>query len=109
MIIFEIHFLDIHPGYTELKVSVVNDKQCRVSSIEIEGETKDYDKVVAFNDTLSTPAGRIIVSPKTTYVMQYVGKDILVTRSDLETVTNSVMDRIQTSAMDQKSTLVNII
>ena len=106
---FEIHFLDIHPGYTELKVSVVNDKQCRVSSIEIEGETKDYDKVVAFNDTLSTPAGRIIVSPKTTYVMQYVGKDILVTRSDLETVTNSVMDRIQTSAMDQKSTLVNII
>lgn len=105
----EVCFLDIHPGYTELTVSAINEKECRLSHLEIEGENKDYNEIVAFGDTISTPAGRIIVEQKTEYFKQYIGKDILVTRSDLETATNSVMDRIQTSAMDQKSTLVNII
>lgn len=106
---FDIRFLDIYEGDTELKVSVVSEKECRVSDIEVDGENKDYNELVAFNDTLSTPAGRIIISQKPEYINQYIEKDILITRSDLETATNTVMKRIQTSAMDQKSTLVNIV
>lgn len=106
---FEVRFLDIYPGYTELTVSVVDEKKCRLSHLEVGGEDKDFNELVVFNDTLSTPAGRIIVSQKPEYISQYIGKDILVTRSDFETATNAVMERIQTSAMDQKSTLVNII
>ena len=105
----EVRFLDIHPGYTELTVSAINEEECRLSHLEIEGESKDYNEIVAFDDTISTPAGRIIIGQKTEYFKQYIGREILVTRSDLETATNSVMNRIQTSAMDQKSTLVNII
>lgn len=105
----EVRFLDIYPGYTELTVSAINEKECRLSHLEIEGESKDYNEIIAFDDTISTPVGRIIVGQKTEYFKQYIGRDILVTRSDLETATNSVMERIQTSAMDQKSTLVNII
>lgn len=105
----EVRFLDIYPGYTELTVSAINEKECRLSHLEIEGESKDYNEIVAFDDTISTPVGRIIVGQKTEYFKQYIERDILVTRSDLETATNSVMNRIQTSAMDQKSTLVNII
>ena len=42
-------------------------------------------------------------------IPHYQGKEIRVTRSDLESATNAVMGRIQTSAMDTKSTLVNIV
>ena len=106
---FEIRFLDICPGFTKFTVSVINEKGVRLSQLEIDGNAQSYEQAVAFNDTLSTPAGRILVLPHVESIPHYQGKEIRVTRSDLESATNAVMGRIQTSAMDTKSTLVNIV
>ena len=106
---FEVRFLDICPGFTKFTVSVINEKGVRLSQLEIDGNAQSYEQAVAFNDTLSTPAGRILVLPHVESIPHYQGKEIRVTRSDLESATNAVMGRIQTSAMDTKSTLVNII
>lgn len=106
---FEVRFLDICPGFTKFTVSVINEKGVRLSQLEIDGNAQSYEQAVAFNDTLSTPAGRILVLPHVESIPHYQGKEIRVTRSDLESATNAVMGRIQTSAMDTKSTLVNIV
>lgn len=106
---FEVRFLDICPGFTKFTVSVINEKGVRLSQLEIGGNAQSYEQAVAFNDTLSTPAGRILVLPHVESIPHYQGKEIRVTRSDLESATNAVMGRIQTSAMDTKSTLVNIV
>ncbi|WP_304383853.1 GumC family protein, partial [Phocaeicola sartorii] len=106
---FEVRFLDIYPGFTELTVSIINEKGVRISQLEIDGNAPSYEQVVAFNDTLSTPAGRILVLPHAESIPHYQGKEIRVTRSDLESATNAVMARIQTSALASQSTLVNII
>lgn len=107
---FEIRFLDVYPGYTEFEARVIGGKVCELSNWEINGANVDFSVKAIFNDTIYTPAGRIIVLPDAVGSRTNdVGKIIKVSRSDLETATNGVLARIQTSALEQKSTLVKIV
>lgn len=105
---FEVCFLDTHPEFSNLSVVLVGDKGCQLSQLEVNGQETDFSKAIAFNDTISTPAGRIWIVPVVENIQKYRGKEIQVSRSSIEAATNAILGKIQTSAMEKNSTLVKI-
>lgn len=106
---FDIHFLDAYSGYTTFKVQVKDEKEYFLSDFEIEEESIDFDGAFAFNDTIQTPVGRIIIYPKAERLQKFAERTISISYTDIENATNGIMKRVQTSAMEKQSTLVNII
>ena len=106
---FEVLFLDAYPGYTSFKIQVKDEKEYLLSDFEIGEESQDFNGTFAFNDTIQTPAGRIMLHLITDRLPEYVDRTISVSYTDIESATNGIMKRIQTSAMEKQSTLVNII
>lgn len=105
---FEVRFLDTFIGNTAFQVAIENEKKLHVSHFEINGEKVDYDKIFSLKDTLDTPSGRIMFLPTGNDVQAYTNKEVQVSRTDWETATNAVLEKIQTSALEEKSTLVKI-
>lgn len=105
---FEVRFLDTFIGNTAFQVAIENEKKLHVSHFEINGEKVDYDKTFSLKDTLDTPSGRIMFLPTGNDVQAYTNKEVQVSRTDWETATNAVLEKIQTSALEEKSTLVKI-
>lgn len=105
---FEVRFLDVTPESLRFNVALVGEKGCRLSQFEVESQDIDFSKTIAFNDTVNTPVGRILILPLAENIQKYQGKEIQVSHTSLESATNAVLERIQTSAMEKNSTLVNI-
>lgn len=105
---FEVCFLDTYAGHTTFKVETEGENKLHLSHLEINGEKIDFDNKISINDTLATPAGRILFLSDGDNMQNFRKKEVRVSRSDLEAATNAVLGRIQTSALEDKSTLVKI-
>lgn len=105
---FEVRFLDTYAGHTTFKVETEGEEKLYLSHLEINGEKIDFDNKISINDTLATPAGRILFFSDGDNMQKFRKKEVRVSRSDLEAATNAVLGRIQTSALEDKSTLVKI-
>lgn len=105
---FEVRFLDAYIGNTVFQLTMESEDQLHLSHFEINGEKVDFDKTFSLKDTLNTPGGRIMFLSTGKDMQSYLNKDMQVSRTDWETTTNEVLNRIQTSALEEKSTLVKI-
>lgn len=105
---FEVRFLDAYSGDTQFNVVAENESKFHLSHFEIDGKKVDFDKTASLNDTLVTPAGLIAILPSRGNIQNYENREIKVSRTYLEAATNAVLARIQTSALEDKSTLVKI-
>lgn len=105
---FEVSFLDTCAGNTRFLVTVESEDKLHLSNLEVNGQRMDFDEIVSFNDTLSTPVGRIRLLPVGNNIQKYQQKEVLVSRTNLEAATNAVLGSIQTSALEDKSTLVKV-
>lgn len=105
---FEVSFLDTCAGNTRFLVTVESEDKLHLSNLEVNGQKMDFDEIVSFNDTLSTPVGRIRLLPVGDNIQKYQQKEVQVSRTNLEAATNAVLGSIQTSALEDKSTLVKL-
>lgn len=105
---FEISFLDTYAGNIRFLVTAESEDKLHLSKLEVNGQRVDFDEIVSFNDTLSTPVGRIRFLPVGDNIQKYQQKEVQVSRTNLEAATNAVLGSIQTSALEDKSTLVKV-
>lgn len=105
---FQVHFLDATIGLSRFNVALVGEERCQLSQFEVGGKDVDFSKTIAFNDTVSTPAGRILILPLAENIQKYKENEIQVSHTSLEAATYAVLERIQTSSMEKNSTLVKI-
>jgi len=104
----EVRFLDAYSGYTQFHITLKDQKECLLSHLKINGQKVDFAKTVAFNDTVSTPAGRILILPVEANLPAYMGKEINVSRTSMEAIANAIMGGVLASSMGKNTTLVKV-
>ena len=96
-----------------LKVTPLNENEVMLSDfvvIDENGEEQEISKQlkVALKDSISTPVGKVIVNPSFYYTNQYFNTPIQVRKSNLEGVTKSYLNNLQTSLASKTSTIINL-
>ena len=105
---FEVRFLDAYADPVQLVATMTDANSLQLSHFELIGEEIDFFEAVSLCDTLVTPAGRIMFISAGGDIEKYRDEEIKIVRTSLESATNAVSERIQTSALEEKSTLVKI-
>lgn len=102
---FEIHFLGTYDGPVQFDVVAYDQSGITLSNLNKEkGETL----TIAYNDTVQSPIGALVVTPRVTTVSLSTENPIHVSRLDKETSTDIVKSRITTSPVAKQGTLVKI-
>lgn len=110
---FTVRFADENTIPAIFDMKVVDNESVEISKIQYAQAnqatiTEEKKQTVRFNDTITTPAGRLVITPEPDYLELFKGANIQVTHLTEESATNSVVGRISASEVDKNSTLIAI-
>ena len=96
-----------------LTVTPLSAKEVMLSDFRIRsdaGKMVDISKTikVALGDSVQTPVGAVIVEANLDYSESYFGKEIRVTKSPLEQVTNAYQNALNASLASKTATIINL-
>lgn len=105
----KVDFLDNYRGYTSFKVVPLNAKNYSLSELKVNGVEIPSDfSAVAFDDTIKTPAGRIVVHPVKANLEYNFNKVVKVGRTSVSGAAVALQGAIQTTMMKKGGSLVKI-
>ena len=110
---FTARFTDEETIPAAFEMKVLSDNSVEISKIKYANANDsliidESKQVVAFRDTIATPAGRLVLVPDTAYLGKFIGATIYVNHLTEESATNSVAARISAGEIDKKTTLIAI-
>lgn len=92
-----------------LTLEPVNSKGVKLSGFARNGEELDGSVVGALNDTLSTPAGKVVVRPASGFVAwQQAPEPLSVSRSPLNAAVSRYASGLSVALNDEKATIIDL-
>ena len=104
----EVSFVDLPDNeYAAFTINATADKQLQINSFIRNGEEINGEIQTIFNDTVDTPAGKIVIIPtgndSTTF-----NKPIFVSHTGLQAATSAYSSNLTVALNDEKSSIVNL-
>ena len=103
-----VSFLDLNDSESaSLRMIFAGDDGVTLRNLSRNGLANEGEMRVRFNDTVQTPAGRIVVTPTPTFA-EHAGGEMTVRRSNIHGVTASVQGRINAYLRDRNSSILDV-
>lgn len=105
----DVHFIDPYNQPVSFNITPLNMTKFRISDWKVMGEKGEIqEQELAYNDTIRTEAGRIVVQLRPENLSAYLSQAISVSRISPEIATNIYQSKIATSLAGERTTLVQI-
>lgn len=88
-----------------LTVQPLNEREVHLSGVV---DDTDWQMQAALNDTIDTPAGKVVVTPTHYYTEEYYGVPIVVTKSNLERVAIACSNSLQVALANKMVSIINL-
>jgi capsular exopolysaccharide synthesis family protein len=90
------------------KVKLLHDNEIALWDFKTKGIENDQMIVVNLNDTVNTPAGKIVATPTLWYNETWFGKPITVIKSNQKAVINSYRNALMVNLADKQTSVVDL-
>lgn len=105
----EVRFPDLqdHMSFS-FELELLTDNLFRLYRFQLNGQSVDYDEVVAFSDSIRTPVGEVLVTPTFFYSENYYGVPIHIVKSKITDVVRRFTQETTVSLSGIHTTIINL-